>query len=36
MSRHAGAMSEASFEDTPILDEGKLFVCSPFYEAIRA
>ncbi|HET7083831.1 MAG TPA: pyrroloquinoline quinone-dependent dehydrogenase [Rhizomicrobium sp.] len=34
MARHAGAMSQASFEDTPILDEGKLFVCSPFYEAI--
>ncbi|HWM61418.1 MAG TPA: PQQ-binding-like beta-propeller repeat protein, partial [Rhizomicrobium sp.] len=34
MTAHAGAMGEASFEDTPILDEGKLFVCSPFYEAI--
>lgn len=34
MTTHAGAMSEASFEDTPILDEGKLFVCSPFYEVM--
>ncbi len=34
MTRHAHAMGEASFEATPILDEGKLFVCSPFYEAI--
>jgi hypothetical protein len=34
MTAHAHAMSEASFEDTPILDEGKLFVCSPFYEVM--
>ncbi len=26
------AIRKASFEDTPILDEGKLFVCSPFDE----
>jgi len=34
MSRHAGAHERSQFRDTPILDEGKLFVCSPFYEAI--
>jgi quinoprotein glucose dehydrogenase len=32
MTRHASAMKEAAFEDTPILDEGKLFVCSSFQE----
>jgi quinoprotein glucose dehydrogenase len=32
MTRHAGAMDEAAFEDTPILDEGKLFICSSFQE----
>ena len=32
MTRHASAMDEAAFEDTPILDEGKLFVCSSFQE----
>src|SRR5579862_6549366 len=26
------AMRRASFEDTPILADGKLFVCSPFNE----
>jgi quinoprotein glucose dehydrogenase len=34
MTAHARAMDDASFEDTPILDEGKLFVCSPFYEVM--
>jgi quinoprotein glucose dehydrogenase len=34
MTAHARAMNDASFEDTPILDEGKLFVCSPFYEVM--
>ncbi|HEY2008467.1 MAG TPA: pyrroloquinoline quinone-dependent dehydrogenase [Rhizomicrobium sp.] len=34
MTAHSHAMSEASFEDTPILDEGKLFVCSPFHEVM--
>jgi len=34
LTRHPRAIRDASFEDTPILDEGKLFVCSPFYEAI--
>lgn len=32
MTRHAGSMGEAAFENTPILDEGKLFVCSSFDE----
>lgn len=34
LTAHARAMDDASFEDTPILDEGKLFVCSPFYEVM--
>ncbi len=29
---HAAALSHASFEDTPILAEGRLYVCSPFNE----
>ncbi len=32
MVRHAGAMKRASFENTPILAEGRLYVCSPFNE----
>ena len=32
MTRHARSMSEAAFENTPVLDEGKLFVCSSFNE----
>ena len=32
MTRHAGSVGKARFEDTPILDEGKLFVCSAFQE----
>ncbi|HUO90617.1 MAG TPA: pyrroloquinoline quinone-dependent dehydrogenase [Rhizomicrobium sp.] len=32
MQRHAGAMKRASFENTPILAEGRLYVCSPFDE----
>jgi quinoprotein glucose dehydrogenase len=31
-TRHAGSVSKSAFEDTPILDEGKLFVCSSFQE----
>lgn len=32
LTRHAGSIAKAAFEDTPILDEGKLFVCSAFQE----
>jgi quinoprotein glucose dehydrogenase len=32
MTRHAGSISKAAFENTPILNEGKLFVCSAFQE----
>ena len=32
MTRHAGSISKAAFENTPILNEGKLFVCSSFQE----
>lgn len=32
MTRHAAALGMSSFENTPILDEGKLFVCSAFQE----
>ncbi|MBL6854195.1 MAG: pyrroloquinoline quinone-dependent dehydrogenase, partial [Alphaproteobacteria bacterium] len=32
MTTHADAMHRASFENTPILAEGKLYVCSPFNE----
>ena len=32
MTSHAGVMKRASFEDTPILAEGRLYVCSPFNE----
>jgi quinoprotein glucose dehydrogenase len=32
LTRHAGSISKSAFEDTPILDEGKLFVCSAFQE----
>ena len=32
MASKGEAMGRASFEDTPILDDGKLFVCSPFDE----
>jgi quinoprotein glucose dehydrogenase len=32
MTRHADAMKRASFENTPILAEGRLYVCSPFNE----
>ena len=32
MTSHAGAMSRASFENTPILANGRLYVCSPFNE----
>ena len=32
MVRHAGAMKRASFENTPILAGGRLYVCSPFNE----
>ena len=35
MTTHARAMSEAAFENTPILDEGKLFLCTAFDE-VRA
>ncbi len=31
-TRHAGAMKRASFENTPILAEGRLYVCSQFNE----
>ncbi len=32
MATHAGAMERASFENTPILAGGRLYVCSPFDE----
>ncbi|SRR5665213_812871 len=32
MTRHTPGMREAAFENTPVLDEGKLFICSPFDE----
>ncbi len=32
MVSHAGTMKRASFENTPILAEGRLYVCSPFNE----
>ena len=32
LTRHARAIDASAFENTPILDEGKLFVCSPFDE----
>ena len=32
MTRHAGSVAKSAFEDTPILNEGKLFVCSSFQE----
>jgi quinoprotein glucose dehydrogenase len=32
MTRHAGSAHMSAFENTPILDEGKLLVCSSFQE----
>jgi quinoprotein glucose dehydrogenase len=32
MASHAGTMKRASFENTPILAEGRLYICSPFNE----
>jgi quinoprotein glucose dehydrogenase len=32
LTRHAGSVQASRFENTPILNEGKLFVCSPFQE----
>jgi quinoprotein glucose dehydrogenase len=32
LTTHAGVMKRASFENTPILAEGRLYVCSPFNE----
>jgi quinoprotein glucose dehydrogenase len=32
MTRHKAAISKSAFENTPILNEGKLFVCSAFQE----
>lgn len=32
LARHAGSVRASRFENTPILNEGKLFVCSPFQE----
>ena len=32
MTTHADVMKRASFENTPILAEGRLYVCSPFNE----
>ena len=32
MTSHADAMKRASFENTPILAEGRLYICSPFNE----
>lgn len=32
MTRHAASISKSAFENTPILAEGKLFVCSSFQE----
>ena len=32
MTRHGGSVSKSAFENTPILNESKLFVCSSFQE----
>jgi quinoprotein glucose dehydrogenase len=32
MTSHAGTMKRAAFENTPILAEGRLYICSPFNE----
>jgi quinoprotein glucose dehydrogenase len=32
LTRHAGSIRKSAFENTPILNEGKLFVCSAFQE----
>jgi len=32
MTRHAGSAAKSRFENTPVLDEGKLFICSAFQE----
>jgi len=32
LARHAGSVSKSAFENTPILSEGKLFVCSSLQE----
>jgi len=32
LARHAGAVAKSAFENTPILNEGKLFVCSAFQD----
>src|ERR1700742_2842815 len=32
LTTHAATIKRASFEDTPILAEGRLYVCSPFNE----
>ena len=32
LTRHAGSVHKSAFENTPILDEGRLFVCSSFQE----
>jgi quinoprotein glucose dehydrogenase len=32
LTRHAQSISRSAFENTPILDEGRLFVCSAFQE----
>jgi quinoprotein glucose dehydrogenase len=32
LASKGGAIRRASFEDTPVLDEGRLYVCSPFDE----
>lgn len=34
LTRHADGAKKSAFENTPILNEGKLFVCSPFQEVI--
>src|ERR1700688_346302 len=32
LATHSGVMKRASFENTPILAEGRLYICSPFNE----
>lgn len=32
MKTHAGVIKEASFENTPVLADGRLYICSPFNE----
>lgn len=34
LTRHAGSVKKSAFENTPILAEGKLFICSPFQDVM--